>query len=100
MIIRTLARRLEQAGRRRAHVLTEGARRKRGINMKTLLRRLRKLEEKAAPRAFIEPAWIGILRERRRRRAEAAGEPYVEPLLREPMDPVLFANGRWPSWPC
>ena len=65
--------------------------------MRTLIRRLRKLEERAAPQSLVEPAWLGLLRERRRRRAAAAGEPYVEP-LREPMDPFLFANGRWPSW--
>ena len=65
--------------------------------MRTLIRRLRKLEQKAAPRAFIEPGWVGVLRERRRRRAEAAGVAYVEP-ARLPMDAGLFANGRWPSW--
>ena len=65
--------------------------------MKAILQRLRKLEEKAAPRTFIEPGWVSVLRERRRRRAEAAGEGYVEP-ARVPTDPALFANGRWPSW--
>ena len=65
--------------------------------MKAILQRLRKLEEKAAPRAFIEPAWVGVLRERRRRRAEAAGVAYIEP-ARVPTDPALFDNGRWPTW--
>ena len=65
--------------------------------MKTIVRRLRKLEEKAASRAFIVAGWVSVLRERRRRRAEAAGVAYVEP-VRVPIDPALFAKGRWPSW--
>lgn len=65
--------------------------------MKAIVWRLRKLEEKAAPRAFIEPGWVSVLRERRRRRAEAAGMAYVEP-VRASIDPALFANGRWPGW--
>jgi hypothetical protein len=65
--------------------------------MRTLIRRLRKLEERGAPQVLVEPGWLGLLRERRRRRAEAAGEPYIEQ-LRVPIDPALFANGRWPTW--
>ena len=59
--------------------------------MKTIIRRLRKLEEKVANHEIGCPSWVDVLRERRRRRLEAAGLPYEEP-------PKLYENGKIPTW--
>jgi hypothetical protein len=60
----------------------------------TNLRRQPQARSTLAVREVVEPGWVAVMRERRRRRAEAEGRPHVEP-LREP--PVL-ANGSYPSW--
>jgi hypothetical protein len=61
--------------------------------MKTIITRLRRLEERAAAR-FQVPDWVPILVEKQRRRAEANGLVYQEPWR----DPELYANGRRPTW--
>ena len=61
--------------------------------MKAMSTRLRRLEEKV-PTEVIEPSWVGILRERRRRRAEANGQPYEEPVR----DPLILPEGTHPTW--
>ena len=62
--------------------------------MKTIVRRLSRLEERAANHEIGGPNWVEILMEKQRRRAEADGLPYKEPWL----DPKLYANGRRPTW--
>ena len=62
--------------------------------MKTIIRRLQLLEGKVANHEIGGPSWADILRERRRRRAEADGVPYVEPVR----DPIPLVNGRSPTW--
>jgi hypothetical protein len=52
--------------------------------MTSLQRRIRKLEAPNAIREVVEPSWVAVMRERRRRRTEAEGRPYAEP-LREPL---------------
>jgi hypothetical protein len=52
--------------------------------MKAVIRRLCRLEERVAPPEVVEPSWVAVMRERQRRRAEAEGRPYVEP-VREPL---------------
>ena len=48
--------------------------------MKALKRRIRRLEQRLAPQpASKGPSPVDILRERRRRRLEAAGQPIEEP---------------------
>ena len=48
--------------------------------MKALKRRIRRLEQRLAPQpASKGPSAVDILRERRRRRQEAAGQPIEEP---------------------
>jgi hypothetical protein len=48
--------------------------------MKALKRRIRRLEQRLAPQpASKGPSAVDILRERRRRRLEAAGQPIEEP---------------------
>jgi hypothetical protein len=48
--------------------------------MKELKRRIRRLEQRLAPQpASKGPSAVDILRERRRRRLEAAGQPIEEP---------------------
>jgi hypothetical protein len=61
--------------------------------MKAIYRRLRRLEERVAAQDFQAPAWVEVLRERRRRRLEANGLPY-EPVR----DPIPHVNGRRPTW--
>jgi hypothetical protein len=56
--------------------------------MKELKRRIRRLEQRLAPQpASKGPSAIDILRERRRRRLEAAGQPIEEPA------PAQLASG-------
>jgi hypothetical protein len=62
--------------------------------VKPIFKRLQVLEEKVANHELGGPSGIDILRERRRRRAEANGVPYVEP----PRDPKLNENGRSLGW--
>ena len=62
--------------------------------MKMIFRRLQKLEEKVANHELGGPNCVDILRERRRRRAEADGLPYEEPVR----DPIPYVNGRCPTW--
>ena len=62
--------------------------------MKTIFRRLQQLEDKVARHEIGGPSWGDILRERRRRHAEADGVPYVEPVR----DPIPLVNGRSPTW--
>jgi len=57
----------------------------------SLQRRLRKLEARIAVHEVAEPAWsvafrkgVAVMRERRRRRLEAQGRSYEEP-VREPL---------------
>ena len=53
------------------------------VTMKAIIRRLRRLEEVRAVREQDEgPSPIDLIRERRRRRAEANGEPFEERLYR------------------
>ncbi len=61
--------------------------------MKTIIRRLCRLEEKVAAYEIEGPSWVDVLRERRRRRAEANGLPYVE----RPLEPLVFEHGRRPT---
>ena len=61
--------------------------------MKIIDRRLRKLEQRVVP-PCVEPSWIAIMREGQRRRAEAEGRAYVEPVR----VPLVFEHGRHPSW--
>jgi len=60
--------------------------------MKTVIRRLCRLEERVAPLVVVEPSWVAVMRERRRRRAEANGERYVE------REPLVFEHGGYPNW--
>ena len=62
--------------------------------MKTIIRRLCRLEEKVATHEIGGPSWVDVLRERRRRRFEASGMPYEE---RAP-GPRLYEHGRRPTW--
>ena len=62
--------------------------------MTNLLRRLRKLEAPLTVHEVAQPSWVAVMRERQRRRAEAEGRPYVEPV----QEPLVFANGSYPSW--
>jgi hypothetical protein len=56
--------------------------------MKALKRRIRRLEQRLAPQpASKGPSAVDILRERRRRRLEAAGQPIEEPA------PAQLASG-------
>ena len=61
--------------------------------MRTIVRRLCQLEEKVN-RQIAVLGWVEVLRERQRRRAEAEGRPYEEPVR----DPKLYENGRRPTW--
>jgi hypothetical protein len=61
--------------------------------VKAIIRRLRRLEEKI-PAEVIEPSWVGILRERQRRRAEADGQPYEERM----QAPLILPKGTDPTW--
>jgi hypothetical protein len=61
--------------------------------VKAIIARLRRLEEKI-PTEVVEPSWLGILRERRRRRAEAHGQPYEEPVRA----PLILPKGIYPTW--
>ena len=61
--------------------------------MKTIMRRLCRLEEKVATHEIGGPSPAEVLRERRRRRFEASGLPYEE---RAP-DPTLYEHGRRPT---
>jgi len=59
--------------------------------MKAVVRRLRKLEEKFTPVVNRESQrLVAIIRERRRKRLEAAGIPYVEPVY----EPLFDEHGR------
>ena len=62
--------------------------------MKTIFRRLRLLEEKVANHEFRAPNPVDVLLERRRRRAEANGLTYKEPVR----DPIPYVNGKCPTW--
>jgi hypothetical protein len=62
--------------------------------MKAVIRRLCRLEERVAPPEVVEPSSVAVMRERQRRRAEAEGIPYVEPVR----EPLVLANGRYPTW--
>jgi hypothetical protein len=62
--------------------------------MKTIIRRLQQLEDKVVRHEIGGPSCVDILRERQRRRAEADGVPYVEPVR----DPIPHVNGRCPTW--
>ena len=46
--------------------------------MKVIHKRLGRLEDKLIPRPEVESPLVALLLERRRRRAEAEGRPYVE----------------------
>jgi hypothetical protein len=55
--------------------------------MTSLQRRLRKLEARVAAHGVVEPAWsvavregLAVMQERRRRRLEAEGRTFVEPV--------------------
>jgi hypothetical protein len=61
--------------------------------VKAIIRRLRRLEEKI-PTEVVEPTWLRILRERRRRYAEANGQPYKEPVR----TPLILPKGTPPTW--
>lgn len=52
--------------------------------MTNLARRLLKLEAHVAVQEVALPDWAVVMRERLRRRAEAEGRPFVEP-VREPL---------------
>lgn len=59
--------------------------------MRAIVRRLRKLEERFTPVVDQESQrWVAIIRERRRKRLEAAGIPYVEPVY----EPLYDERGR------
>jgi len=62
--------------------------------MTSLQRRIRKLEAPFAVHEVVEASWVAVMRERQRRRAEAEGRPYVEPVR----EPLVNANGRCPTW--
>jgi hypothetical protein len=63
--------------------------------MKTIIRRLCRLEETLAPQAADEEVRIAnLLRERRRRRLEASGLPYEE----RPVEPYPRTLGRRATW--
>jgi hypothetical protein len=62
--------------------------------MKTIIRRLCRLEEKVATHEIGGPSWVDVLRERRRRRFEASGMPYEE---RAP-EPLLYEHGKQVTW--
>jgi hypothetical protein len=61
--------------------------------MKTIIRRLCRLEENVATHEIGGPSWVDVLRERRRRRLEANGLPYVE----RPQEPLVFEHGKRPT---
>jgi hypothetical protein len=48
------------------------------VTMKAIIRRLRRLEEVRVVREQEGPSPVELIRERRRRRAEASGEPFDE----------------------
>jgi hypothetical protein len=48
------------------------------VSMKAIIRRLRRLEELRVVREQEGPSPVELIRERRRRRAEASGEPFEE----------------------
>ena len=55
--------------------------------MKPIVRRLRKLEDRFAPRINEKGQNpVEVILARRRRRAEAAGEPYEDPPQKSPFD--------------
>jgi hypothetical protein len=59
--------------------------------MKVMFRRLRRLEERVAPKLDVATQRVAeLIRERRRRRLEAAGQPYEE----LPWHTVAFPPGR------
>jgi hypothetical protein len=59
--------------------------------MKTMMRRLRRIEARLAPKPdFASERLAELIRERRRRRLEAAGQPYEE----LPWHPVELPPGR------
>ena len=60
--------------------------------MKAIMRRLCQLEERVAPPEIVQPSWVAEMRERRRRRSEAEGRPYVDP-VREPL--VVENHNNW-----
>ena len=63
--------------------------------MRSLTRRLRRLEERFAPAADRESErLVNTLLERRRRRLEAEGVRYEEPVY----EPVPYVYGRAPTW--
>jgi hypothetical protein len=62
--------------------------------MTSLQRRVRKLELPLAVYEVPEPGWVAVMRERRRRRAEAEGRPYVEPVR----ESLIIEQGNCPSW--
>jgi hypothetical protein len=64
-----------------------------GQIMKFINKRICLLEKRVANHEIGGPSAVEILRERRRRRAEASGQQYVE---HQP-DPALYANSRRPT---
>ena len=54
--------------------------------MKAIIRRLRRLEEVRIVREQEGPSPVELIRERRRRSAEASGEPFEEPPCEWPID--------------
>ena len=64
--------------------------------MRAVIRRIRRLEESLKPVVDQEPPrWVAILRERRRRRAEAEGKPFDDRLP----EPVFDEHGsRLTTW--
>ena len=62
--------------------------------MRTIIRRLHRLEQRVADRDADGPSWVQVLIEKQRRRVEAKGLSYEEPWR----DPKLYENGRRPSW--
>jgi hypothetical protein len=62
--------------------------------MTSLQRRIRKLDAPLAVHEVVEASWVAVMRERQRRRAEAEGRTYVEPLR----EPLVLANGTCPTW--
>jgi hypothetical protein len=61
--------------------------------MKTIMRRLCRLEERVATHESCGPSPVEVLRERRRRRFAASGLTYVE----RPREPLVFEHGRPPT---
>jgi hypothetical protein len=61
--------------------------------MKLITRRIRLLENRVASHEIGRPSPVEVLRERRRRRLEASGLPYVE----RPREPLVFEHGRPPT---